>query len=353
MTVARLLLLVGLAVIVAGWFVFMPRRPSPAGPQAVGKMEVMLSDSDGRPLPVTMWYPAAGAQGAIIANARLVAPTPAPLILYMPGWGGSRTQSSIQTANLASHGFVVVACDDFSADPANDPDRGRSLELTSDAELADTIERGERHVLRQARRLLDLLGALDDGRIPSLAGRIDLARIGVLGYSSGGAVGLQAGLTEPRIISVINVDGALFGPPADRIGSQAYFLMSSREAFPPEAERTSPNPVVRNYALLSVMDLPRNERRMTVPDAYWVLFEAAQHDDLADDLFSFKRSHPFRTNAERRTINTALQDYQVAFFLSTLKNEKDALQGVVGRNRQSVRWISPTSPTPGAASARQ
>ena len=63
-----------------------------------------------------------------------------------------------------------------------------------------------------------------------------------MGYSVGGASAVQAGLLDHRIVAVINIDGALSGPPADQIGPQAYFLLSSREAFPTEAELASPDP---------------------------------------------------------------------------------------------------------------
>jgi predicted dienelactone hydrolase len=110
---------------IAGWFVFAPRPPSPTGPKAVGRSEVMLKDAQGRAIPVTVWYPAAGPKPGIepVENAPLDARTPAPVVLYSPGWSAARTQSSIQAANLASHGFVVVGCDDYARDPAADPDR--------------------------------------------------------------------------------------------------------------------------------------------------------------------------------------------------------------------------------------
>ena len=207
--------------------------------------ELVLQDSKGRPIPVTVWYPAARAQ----ANAPLDARTPAPLILYSPGWGQSRTQSRTQLENLASHGFVVVGCDDF-ASPAVTPGRGVTFDLSSDAAMAATIERAGEDVVGQAGRLLEVLRALGAGQSSLLAGRIDLARVGVLGFSIGGASGLTAALMDTRITAVLSVDGGLFGPAATEIGSEAYFLLSSKEAFPSEAELASPDTFTRNYALV-------------------------------------------------------------------------------------------------------
>ena len=333
-------MLAGLLVAPAGWLVFMPRRPSPTGPQAVGRMEVVLRDSGGRSLPVTVWYP---------EGTR----TPAPVILYSPGWGGRRTQSSIQVENLASHGFVVVACDDIASDPATDPDRGQSIELGSDAALKATIERAGRHVVLQANRVIDVLRALESGQAPALAGRLDLTRVGAMGYSVGGAAAIQAGLMDPRIGAVLNIDGALFGPTADQIGPQAYFLLSSREAFPTEAERTSADPAVRNYAYLSTVDIPRNKQRMEQPRNYWAMIEPADHHDLADGLFALRRTRLFRTNFRRSAMNESIERLEVAYFRSTLMGDDTPLRDLLGKNSQTVRWVSPTSATPGTAKARQ
>ncbi len=348
MSALRLLLLAGfvltLLAVGIGWFVFAPLRPAPSGPKPVGRMELTLTGSRGDALPITVWYPIA---------TPLDERAPAPLILYSPGWGGARTQSSIQTQNLASHGFVVVACDDLASDPASDPDRGVSLDLTSDAATAATLERFGRHVVGQAGRLLDVLGALEAGQVPLLAGRVDLRRVGVLGNSIGGSSGLQAALTDPRITAVFNLDGGLFGPAVARMGTEAYFLLSSIEAFPSDEELASPNPFVRRYSQISAMDIPRNRLRMARPGSYWAQLPKVRHIDLADALFARSRRTMFRTNAERRAVNTAIQAYEVAFFQSALLGEQAPLLGLVGRSDQTVRWISPTAPPPATASARQ
>lgn len=340
MTFLRFLVLAGLVVVLAGWLLFMPRRPAPTGPHAVGRMEAMLRDSGGQALPVTVWFP---------EGTR----TPAPVILYSPGWGGRRDQSSIQLENLASHGFVVVGCDDIASDPATDPDRGKSIELGSDEALKETLERAGRHVVLQANRIIDVLRALESGQAPDLGGRLDLGRIGAMGYSVGGAAAIQAGLTDHRIGAVLNVDGALTGPPADQIGPQAYFLLSSREAFPTEAESNSPDPAVRNYAYISTIDIPRNKQRMEQPRNYWAVIEPADHDELADQLFALRRSRLLRNNFQRSAMNESIERLEVAFFRSTLLGDDDALKDLLGKNSQTVRWISSTSPTPGTAKAQQ
>lgn len=346
MKLAGLLLVVGLVLAIAAWAVFVPQRPSPDGANAVGRIDLTLRAPDGQSLPITVWYPTNG-------SGPLAAGTPAPVILYSPGWGGRRWQSSVLAEALASRGFVVVGCDDYASDPAADPDRGASLDLASDAAMSATIERAGRHVATQAGRLLGVLHALDAGQSPLLQGRIDLKRVGVLGYSIGGAAGLQAALIEPRIVAVASLDGGLFGRPATEIGTEAYLLLSSREAFPPESELASADPSVRNYALISALDIPRNTSRMARAGNYWAQLPAADHADLSDALFTFVRAKPFRTNFERRAMNAAIVNTTVAFFRGALLGDDKPMRGLVGRNDQTVRWISSTSTPPGTASARQ
>jgi dienelactone hydrolase len=334
------LVMVGLALIVLS-LLFVPRRPSPAGPQAVGRLDATLHDADGRSLPVTVWYPSTGTAGRVVADGPLAAPAPAPVILYSPGWGGTRDQSSIQVENLASHGFVVVGCDDSSSDPANDPDHGLSLELESDTALKESIERGDRHVRRQANRILAMLQGLESGHIPVLAGRLDLTHVGALGYSVGGPSSLQAGLLDPRIMAILNLDGALLGPPADRIGPQAYLLLSSREALPTEAELNSSIPAVRNDAYLGAIDIPRNRHRIQRPGNAWAVIEPADHGDMADGLFSLRSGRLRRLNSLRAGMNDFIGRVEVAFFRSTLLGNKSALASLAGKDSADVRWMSP------------
>ncbi len=136
MTLLRLFLfavLVVAVVMAAGWYVLVPRWPTPGGPDAVAESNATLKDANGQPLVVTIWQPRE-LKG------------PAPLVLYSPGWGGTRAQSRAQVENLASNGFVVVGVDDYASDRATDPDKGVSFELLTEAQTEESMRRAARHV---------------------------------------------------------------------------------------------------------------------------------------------------------------------------------------------------------------
>jgi hypothetical protein len=52
-------------------------------------------------------------------------------------------------------------------------------------------------------------------------------------------------------------------------------------------------------------------------------------------------------------MNESIERLEVAFFRSTLLGDDTALRDLLGKNSQTVRWISSTSPTPGTAKAQQ
>jgi hypothetical protein len=79
----------------------------------------------------------------------------------------------------------------------------------------------------------------------------------------------------------------------------------------------------------------------------------ASHDDLSDDLFALRGSKLFRSNFQRSAMNEPIERLEVAFFRSTLLDDDSALKDLLGKDSQTVRWISSTSPTPGAAKAQQ
>ncbi|MCB9450305.1 MAG: hypothetical protein H6672_02635 [Anaerolineaceae bacterium] len=172
-----------------------PDAPSYAirGPYAVGTMELVIEPDSDRPLVTTAWYPASNPEGleeAIVYTFFTAAPAmtasgralrdaepdtsagPYPLILLAHGGYGSRFIAPYYAEHLASHGFVVLAMDEFGETMLNGGDQ--SLWYTSLYYRPHDVTR----MIDNAAELTAEGGAL--------AGVIDIDNIGVTGASHGG-----------------------------------------------------------------------------------------------------------------------------------------------------------------------
>lgn len=144
-----------------------------------------------------------------------VAPRPSrfPVLLYQPGNTNPHFSGTFQTEFLASHGYVVVAI-------------GRPEPFIGETPLPDDYfpdgyrYRQDRnpdsaafwsHLLADIRFVLDRLQALDAGTDSRFSGRLDLERIGALGWSAGGNLSFYAAGHEPRIKAAVNLDNCRIG----------------------------------------------------------------------------------------------------------------------------------------------
>ncbi|MCB9705441.1 MAG: hypothetical protein H6711_26455 [Myxococcales bacterium] len=174
----------------------LPEDPAARGPWAVGAKTVVVADRR-----TEIWYPARpgseadlptvsydlrlqlppAEQGKIPDEANPFQPCacyrdlplddahgPYPVIVFIHGTAGFRTQSLTFMTHWASRGFVVVASDHDGITLAD------VLGGTIDADQAG-----------DARRVLDAL-ALAEGEFAFLGGHLDLPRIGMSGHSAGG-----------------------------------------------------------------------------------------------------------------------------------------------------------------------
>jgi predicted dienelactone hydrolase len=62
-----------------------------------------------------------------------------------------------------------------------------------------------------------------------LAGSLDLSRVGMFGWSLGGAASAQAMHDDPRIKAAINMDGRFWGPLAQEGVSRPFLLLTGTE----------------------------------------------------------------------------------------------------------------------------
>ena len=170
-----------------------------------------------------------------------------PVLLFSHAYWAGMTQSTVLMEELASHGYIVVSIghayetshflrEDGSIkafDPRNEEFRLRGLErkntLDIQRRISETEDRqgletllGELSKLRP--KTIESLGIwaddislvidkLDEMNRASgfFGGKLDTARIGVLGHSFGGAASAQVCLTDKRCKAGINIDGLQLG----------------------------------------------------------------------------------------------------------------------------------------------
>lgn len=324
-------------------------RPEPTGRHSVGFTTLTLDvgGADGR-IAVDLWYPAepavpgwAGrldrAEAAIarptLARAQrdatpLVGEGRAPVILFQPSWFSQRRESSYMLANLASHGFIVVAADDLVHYPgARGPDaavRAVGLDYASDAAFrlsVDAAAARSRAAAGLGSSILDAVGA-----DAAWGARADLSRVGILGFSFGGAVAADMARRDARVGAAINLDGSTFGETGQRGVERPYLALFSGGAFPSAGELSSPDPVIRLDAGLTLLESDRQVARADRPDQWCFVFEDATHLDFCDRLVM----PPFSTLREPRALDRrrlwgAINAYVVAFFDHTLREDEPPL----------------------------
>lgn len=328
--------------------------PHPTGPFGVGRTTLRLPAEPGSTgkstvILVDLWYPSAtigrpeqrpgaGIKGlglSQVAHAGAAIDAPAapagadaqtfPLLLYAPGWNGARNDNTFLFANLASHGYVVTTMDDIGrpdASPAiaNEEDIG-DFDLSSEGDLKRSLAYANRRLTLMTERVsftLDALNRLDRaGKLGTLSGRIDHKRVGMIGFSFGGAVAAECALTEPRILAAVNMDGWLFGTSAHTLIEKPYLIFNSD--YPAlSGDLISAKPRRHYMAELTRIDRNQQLRQAERPETTALLFRRHDHSDFTDELFSpaltgyIKRWQ--RTQKDRLRMRATLDSIVLAFF---------------------------------------
>src|SRR5690348_7482587 len=247
----------------AARFVSTVRLPALSGPDRVGTRVLHLVDrtridrsfrSGHRELMVQLWYPSGGSgtgyapympaaiaatierayhlPAGIVSRIRTHARTAAtvaagahPVLLYSPGSSEMRSDATALVENLASEGFVVVTIDHtHESQLVEFPDarivRGTFVDTGPASNLRAIGIR-----VADTRFVLDQLAGLD--RRGVFAGRLDLDKVGMFGFSLGGATAAATMLTDPRLKAGADLDGSLYGSVAHHGLRRPFLLMLS------------------------------------------------------------------------------------------------------------------------------
>src|SRR5918912_4635320 len=251
----RLALLTGLTLGGASLlFVAVPVLPRPSGPHLVGSVVFRWTDAqrpeifatgggERRQVVAQAWYPTETpgppvpyfeAQGRLpgyvdpypawfygdfdqvdthaSASAPVSAERPTwPVLVFLPGWGAPRESYSGLCADLASHGYVVVALSHPYESAVSVLADGRVVGAAAGASVLGA-NMADMTPIRAAdsRFVLDQLGRLAQVEPGSpLVGHLDVRHTGIVGHSMGGAAAAQVVAEDPRFLVGVNLDGTL------------------------------------------------------------------------------------------------------------------------------------------------
>ena len=330
MILSSLVLLIAAGTIATLLPVF--KLPIPTGPFPIGTVRRHLVDlerqetqgNEGggcRELMVQIWYPAArsgppspyrlpsettlrrdrlalvkthSAVGVPVSDAR----PGYPVILYSPSWQGRRNENIAYVEELASHGFVVVGIDHtYGTDVTYLPD-GRVIrsnlvnfiDCSSDLAYELTL-RGVNSQLQirasDVRFVFQELERFDKADPDGLfTGHLDLTRAGILGYSFGGAVAMEACQADSRFRAGIALDSLLFGKSADVGVEQPFLFLTDDSPIPEVADLQVTDGTKRRQALVQLNCVQSMRRLIAERGGYWIIVRGTKHPNFSDGALS-------------------------------------------------------------------
>jgi predicted dienelactone hydrolase len=332
--------------------------------------------SDRRKLPVQVWYPAAAPADSVraayvhsmtefgastpltaLANVRTNATMDAalssaeqkyPIIVYSHGAGWPRFSATFIAEYLASRGYVVFAIEHPGLDQTVSFSDGTPF--AQDTLLLPRPVPGERPRVTATRAtqalndvhfpiwIADLRFALD--RIAALEsspgpfrGRLDVDRIGMLGWSFGGAAAIEMLRIDPRVKAAVNHDGRLFGGATTEPITRPFMLFhhgiddaATAPAVVPAANRQVMREVLAESQLAD-----STARARSMGDWYDVTIARTNHGHFSD-LSLFLAVFSDTTLLPGRRAHAIIAAYTGAFFDRYLKQrDSDLLDGVHGQ----------------------
>ncbi len=340
-----------LVVLLVAFVAFVARRsrivswlPVPTGPSRVGTALVTLpttsADADATTLAVQIWYPTIDSSGTpapyayglplhlrdrfvsslVRTNAFVNAQIRVerfPVILYLPGAGGGRSANTALSEELASVGYIVVGMNDTRL-------LSGGTNFSSAEKIMGTYAWGARRVrseMTDISRAIDALGRMNRDPKNPFGGRFDLSRVGMLGYSFGGAVAAGSADREPRLRAAIDLDGALFGE-ALTGGVDRPFMIVSSEALVDQPVISGPVVDIDGYTRKSTGLKLAGLRRH---GGYALTLANAGHYSLTDAALTPSFRHKGQGTVDPDRAFRLLSTYIVGFFDLHLKGVPTSL----------------------------
>ncbi len=187
--------------------------PADAGSADAGAPPTVTDPRQAGPFPIV-----GTVSGKVVRSGRetpftalLPNKTPAPLVLFLPGFQLKADAYAPLHEYVASQGFVVVRADP----PAGLLQGADHLEMTSDA-----------------------IAVLDEVTSATglLAGKVDAARVGLFGHSLGGKVATMVAARDARVKALLGIDPVNGYPPAIPFVTQGGYDAQHPDIVPAQVE---------------------------------------------------------------------------------------------------------------------
>lgn len=192
-----------------------PAGKAPATSFAVGVRQLKLNRDGDRPLPVSLWYPAAGPAGGAAKRSLPAAAGRFPVVVFSHGLGARPEDYQVLLTRWAAAGFVVAA--------PRFPHTGRG----GDGNPLDVLNQPA-----DVSYVLTRVLALDAAAGDPLRGRLDPERVAATGHSAGGVttIGLFTTGRDERLDAGIVFAGTALGVGTAFAGAAAPQLFVHGEA---------------------------------------------------------------------------------------------------------------------------
>ncbi|PZF90830.1 alpha/beta hydrolase family protein [Micromonospora endophytica] len=195
-----------------------PAIPPGSAPEqsfAVGVRQLKLNRDGDRPLPVTVWYPAAGRAGGAPTTSADAAAGKFPVVMFSHGLGGRPADYAELLTRWAAAGLVVAAPTFPHTSGPGEPNVLDVLNQPADVSYA-----------------LTQLLALDADADDPLRGRLATDRVAAAGHSAGGVttIGLFTSGRDERLAAGIVFAGTALGVGTAFAGAAAPQLFVHGEA---------------------------------------------------------------------------------------------------------------------------
>lgn len=327
--------------------------PQPSGPYSIGTVTRVWTRTHShrdpnelvsRRLRVQFWYPAQTGNGKrspyrtevrqglkshlrlvrthSLMNARFLPGTKKlPIVLYSPGWKGHLTQNSVQFEMLSSHGFVVVSVEHPPAE---------ALPADFDPSLEENLREYPFEARLRADDLSFLIDQIQDLNRNDPEGiftaHLDTSRVGIFGYSFGGAVAAETCWLDQRLKAGINMDGMMFGAAADAGVMQPFFFMSCDGPLPTQEDLQCPDPRRRLHMQSLDLDITRIRRSLATYGGYYLNIRGSAHSNYSDrPLYSPLRKLTDAGAIDVKKVFEIINDYTLAFFEQYLNEHRQDL----------------------------